>query len=146
MNKNPRQITNLLRVKTRRGDNDVLRPGRPFHQMETLYLNLTKVFARRISTSQPTFQFLGSFDCFHVVQHSVRNILLLNTQRVRLHERICAWSSLVHTSDISTRARSKRKQSTMSPQGLVKIKQQDFFFVSSFVRLMAYAWTTILCL
>ena len=42
--------------------------------------------------------------------------------------------------------RSKRKQSVISPQGLAKVKQQEFFFVSSFVRLLAYAWTMILCL
>ena len=40
-----------------------------------------------------------------------------------------------HTSDTSIRTRSIRKQSKISPQGLTKIKQQEFFFVSSFVRL-----------
>ena len=55
-------------------------------------------------------------------------------------------SSLVHTSDISIRTRSIRKQSMISPLGLVKIKQPEFFFVSSFVRFLAYAWTMILCL
>ena len=55
------------------------------------------------------------------------------------------WSP-VHTTNISIRTKSKRKQSVISPQGLVKIKQQQFLFVSSFVRLLAYAWTMILCL
>ena len=54
--------------------------------------------------------------------------------------------SLVHTSDISIRTRSIRKQSIISPQELAKIKQLEFFFVSSFVRLLAYARTVILCL
>ena len=52
--------------------------------------------------------------------------------------------SLVLTSDISIRTRWKRKRSVISPQGLEKIKE-EFFFVSSFVRLLAYAWTMILC-
>ena len=53
--------------------------------------------------------------------------------------------SLVHTSDISIRTWSKRKQGVISPQELVKIKQ-EFSFVSSCVRLLAYSWTMILCL
>ena len=44
------------------------------------------------------------------------------------------------------RTRSIRKQNIISPQGLAKTKQQEFFFVSSFFRLMAYAMTMILCL
>ena len=44
------------------------------------------------------------------------------------------------------RTRSIRKQSMIFPLGLAKIKQQEFFFVSSFVRLLAYAWTMTLCL
>ena len=39
----------------------------------------------------------------------------------------------------------QRKQSITSPLGLAKTKQQ-FFFVSPFVLLLAYAWTMILCL
>ena len=54
--------------------------------------------------------------------------------------------SLVHRSNISIRTRSIRKQSMTSPLGLAKTKQQEFFFVSSFVRLLAHAWTMILCL
>ena len=54
--------------------------------------------------------------------------------------------SLVHTSDISLRTRSIRKQNIISPLGLAKIKQQEFFFVSSFVRLLIYTWTMILWL
>ena len=46
---------------------------------------------------------------------------------------------------VSIRTRSKRKQSMTSPLGLAKIKQ-EFFFVLSFVRLLAYAWTLISCL
>ena len=53
--------------------------------------------------------------------------------------------NLVHMSDISIRTRSIRKQSMTSPLVLAKIKQ-EFFFVSSSVRFLAYAWTTILCL
>ena len=40
----------------------------------------------------------------------------------------------------------QRKQSITSPLGLTKTKQQEFFFVSPFVLLLAYAWTMILCL
>ena len=54
--------------------------------------------------------------------------------------------SLVHASDLNIRTRSMRKQSMTSPLGLAKIKQQEFFFVSSFVRFFAYPWTMILCL
>ena len=54
--------------------------------------------------------------------------------------------SLVHTSDISIRTRSIRKQSMISPLGLAKIKQPEIFFVLSFIRLLDYAWTVILCL
>ena len=46
--------------------------------------------------------------------------------------------SLVHTSDISIR--SIRKQSMTSPLGLAKTKQREFFFVSPFVLLLAYAY------
>ena len=52
--------------------------------------------------------------------------------------------SLLHTSDISIGTTSIRKQS-MTSLRLAKIKK-EFFFVSSFVRLFAYAWTMILCL
>ena len=34
----------------------------------------------------------------------------------------------------------------ISPLGLAKIKQQEFFLVPSFVRLLAYTWTVILWL
>ena len=47
---------------------------------------------------------------------------------------------------MSIRTRSIRKQSMIPLLGLKKIKQREFFFVSSFVRLLAYAWTMILCL
>ena len=40
----------------------------------------------------------------------------------------------------------QRKQSMISPLGLGKTKQQELFFVSPFVLLLAYAWTMILCL
>ena len=53
--------------------------------------------------------------------------------------------SLVYTGDISISTRSIRKQSMISPLGLAKIKQ-EFFFVSSFVRLLAYACITIIYL
>ena len=53
--------------------------------------------------------------------------------------------SPVYTSDIGIRTRSIRKQSMISPLGLAKIKH-EFFFVSSFVRLLAYPWITISCL
>ena len=52
---------------------------------------------------------------------------------------------LVHTSDISIRTRSIRKQNIISTLGLLKSKQPEFFFVLSFVRFLAYACTTILC-
>ena len=54
--------------------------------------------------------------------------------------------SLVHTSDISISTRSIRKQSMTSPLGLANSKQREFFFVSPFVLLLAYAWNMILCL
>ena len=38
------------------------------------------------------------------------------------------------------------KTNKISPLELAKIKHQEFFFVSSFVRFLAYAWTMILCL
>ena len=63
-----------------------------------------------------------------------------------MNSAISVLLSLVHTSDISIRTGSIRKQSMASPLGLAKIKQQDFFFVLSFVRFLAYAWTMILCL
>ena len=53
--------------------------------------------------------------------------------------------SLVHTIDISIRTTSIPKQSMISSLGLAKIKR-PFFFVSSLVRLLACAWTMILCL
>ena len=40
----------------------------------------------------------------------------------------------------------QRKQRMNSPLRLEKTKQRDFFFVSPFVLLFAYAWTMILCL
>ena len=40
----------------------------------------------------------------------------------------------------------QRKQRMNSPLRLAKTKQQEFFFVSPFVLLFAYAWTMILCL
>ena len=43
------------------------------------------------------------------------------------------------------RTRSVRKQSMASPLGLAKMRQ-EFFFVSSFVRFLADAWTMFLCL
>ena len=76
---------------------------------------------------------------------SVQLIIYLTYKPV-MSRKYLVLLSLVHTSDVSIKTRSKRKQSVISPQGLAKIKQQDFFFVSSFVRLMAYAWTMILCL
>ena len=54
--------------------------------------------------------------------------------------------SVVHTRGISISTRSIRKQGMTSPLGLAKKKQQEFFFVSPFVLLLAYAWTMILCL
>ena len=54
--------------------------------------------------------------------------------------------SQVHTSDISIRTSSIRKHSMTFPLGLTKIKQQESFFLSSFVRFLAYACTMILCL
>ena len=54
--------------------------------------------------------------------------------------------SLVNTGDIIIRTRSTRTQSMIFPLELVKINEQELFFVSSFVRLLAYAWTTTLCL
>ena len=47
--------------------------------------------------------------------------------------------TLVYTSDISIRTGSIRKQSMTSSLGLAKIKQ-EFFFVLSFVRFLAYAY------
>ena len=38
----------------------------------------------------------------------------------------------------------QRKQSMTSPPGLAKTKQQEFFFVSPFDLLLAYAWTMML--
>ena len=40
----------------------------------------------------------------------------------------------------------QRKQRMNSPLRLAKTKQREFFFVSAFVLLFAYAWTMILCL
>ena len=40
----------------------------------------------------------------------------------------------------------QRKQRMNSPLRLAKTKQREFFFVSPFVLLFAYAWTMILCL
>ena len=56
--------------------------------------------------------------------------------------------SVVHTRgmSMSISTRSIRKQGMTSPLGLAKKKQQEFFFVSPFVLLLAYAWTMILCL
>ena len=53
--------------------------------------------------------------------------------------------SLARTSDISISTRSIRKQSMIYPLRLVNTKQ-EFFFVSSFVLLLAYASTMFLCL
>ena len=50
------------------------------------------------------------------------------------------WLSLVHTSDISI------SNEMNSPLRFAKTKQREFFFVSPFVLLFAYAWTMILCL
>ena len=57
-------------------------------------------------------------------------------------------NSLVHTSDtsISISTRSIRKQNMIYPMGLVNTKQREFFFVSFFVLLLAYASTMFLCL
>ena len=54
--------------------------------------------------------------------------------------------NLVHASNVSIRIRSTRKQSLKFPLELAKIKQQEFLFVLSFVRFLAYVWTMILCL
>ena len=54
--------------------------------------------------------------------------------------------NLVHASNVSIRIRSTRKQSLKFPLELTKIKQQEFLFVLSFVRFLAYVWTMILCL
>ena len=54
--------------------------------------------------------------------------------------------SLVHTSSISIRERSIRKQTKTYPLGLAKTKQQEFFFVSSFVRRLTYGMIMTLCL
>ena len=66
------------------------------------------------------------------------------------HRRRCGYRrrllSLVHTSDISISTRSIRKQSMIYPLGLVNTKQREFFSVSSFVLLLAYASTMFLCL
>ena len=75
-----------------------------------------------------------------------RNIMTNDVTRTKSVQKINVRLSLVHTSDISIRTRSIRKQRMMSSLGLAKTKQQDFFFVSSFVRLLAYAWIMILCL
>ena len=53
---------------------------------------------------------------------------------------------MVHTSDISMSTRSIRKQSMIYALGFVNTKQREFFFASSFVLLLAYAWTMILWL
>ena len=54
-----------------------------------------------------------------------------------------AWFT---TSDISISTKSIRKQSMIYPLGRVNTKQREFFFVSSFVLLLAYASTMFLCL
>ena len=54
--------------------------------------------------------------------------------------------SLDHTSNRSISTRSIRKQSMIYPLGLVNTKQREFFFVSSFVLLLASASTMFLCL
>ena len=52
--------------------------------------------------------------------------------------------NLVHTSDISISTRSIRKQSIIYPLRLVNTKQREFFFIPSFVLLLAYASTMFL--
>ena len=52
--------------------------------------------------------------------------------------------SLVHTSDISIKTSSIRKHSLTFPLKLAKIKQQESFFLSTFVRFLAYSCTMIL--
>ena len=52
--------------------------------------------------------------------------------------------SLVHTS--RRHKHKQRKQRMNSPLRLAKTKQREFFFVSPFVLLFAYAWTMILYL
>ena len=69
----------------------------------------------------------------------LRSLSEVRSRRVRL-------LSLLHTSDISVSTRSIRKQSIIYPLGLVNTKQREFFFVSSFVLLLAYASTMFLCL
>ena len=54
--------------------------------------------------------------------------------------------NLVHPSNISIRTRSIREQRMISPPRLAKTKQEEYFLVSSFVRLLAYARAMILCL
>ena len=72
------------------------------------------------------------------IQKNLTGVLLWNNT-----DDCKAWFT---TSDISISTKSIRKQSMIYPLGRVNTKQREFFFVSSFVLLLAYASTMFLCL
>ena len=101
-------------------------------------------FSRTVQTSSISLICRGLFYNFSF--YWPRSALLSPCQECMFTHWNIMFSSalgLVHTSDITIRTRSIRKQSMKSPLGLAKIKQ-EFFFVLSFVLFLTYAWTMIL--
>ena len=68
------------------------------------------------------------------------SITLKSSKIVYINQLLTTCKACVHTGDISTR--SIQKQSMIYPLGLVNTKQQEVFFVSSFVLLFACASAT----
>ena len=105
-------------------------------------VNILRTFRRKKSSSDQQKNFLIGIQAGSQVTSGRLNLAMVAFWESMLTEnditsiyksgkisfqRGLAGLSLVHTSDISIRTRSKQKQSVISPQRLARIKTQTFF-------------------